>query len=279
MGVRGTASGNFTVSPNGTYTGTITITPSGGGLSTPIVKTFSASPTGQTFTITPTVRGVVTLTCVASPALGTNPLPLSFQSLPKVKITFKGDSLTLGSNASSGQSTTTGPVYPGVVMTALQGASSFYGSINLGVGSQRLDTMLGNAASEMLPQFDSAYDLNIASIMACSNDIGGTDDLTHNGARSAATCYADLITYCNILKSYGFYVVVGTIPPAGFSGWITNFNTVRDQYNELVRNGWRGFAHALFDYAQDSRIGWDGREFIATYYEQGASVHFTDSGS
>ena len=46
----------------GIYTGTITITPSGGGLSTPIVLTFNASSSPQTFTITPTSPGAVTLT-------------------------------------------------------------------------------------------------------------------------------------------------------------------------------------------------------------------------
>ncbi len=61
-GALNTASTNFTVTPNGTYTGTITITPSGGGLSTATVLTFSSSSAAQTFTITPTAVGPVTLT-------------------------------------------------------------------------------------------------------------------------------------------------------------------------------------------------------------------------
>lgn len=59
-GFVGQASGNFTVSVNAPASGTVTLTPSGGGLSNPIVLTFSgASP--QQFTITPTVAGTVTL--------------------------------------------------------------------------------------------------------------------------------------------------------------------------------------------------------------------------
>ena len=43
------ASGNFTVTPNRTYNSTITITPSGGGLSTPIVLSWSDSARGSDF--------------------------------------------------------------------------------------------------------------------------------------------------------------------------------------------------------------------------------------
>ena len=67
-GLINTASGNFTVQPNGPYTGTITITPSGGGLSTPMVLTWANSSAPQTFAITPTVVGTVTLTFTNSPA-------------------------------------------------------------------------------------------------------------------------------------------------------------------------------------------------------------------
>ena len=71
------ASGNFSVTPNAAYTGTITITPSGGGLSTAIVKTFNGSAVAQTFTITPTSIGPVTLTPSNNGSL-TNPSALSY---------------------------------------------------------------------------------------------------------------------------------------------------------------------------------------------------------
>ena len=61
-GTVGSASSNFTVTPNGLSTGTIAITPSGGGLSTPIVLTFNGSSSPQTFTIDPPSSGTVTLT-------------------------------------------------------------------------------------------------------------------------------------------------------------------------------------------------------------------------
>ena len=72
------ASTNFIVAPNGTVNGTlqVTITPSGGGLSTPIVKTFTDS-TPQAFTITPKASGMVTLTGTNGAGLA-NSSPLSY---------------------------------------------------------------------------------------------------------------------------------------------------------------------------------------------------------
>ena len=89
-GVVNVASSNFTISPSGTYNGTITITPSGGGLSTPIVKTFSNSSTPQTFTITPTSSGTVTLTPTNSGSL-TDPSALTYSASSTVMSdTFAG---------------------------------------------------------------------------------------------------------------------------------------------------------------------------------------------
>jgi hypothetical protein len=63
-GNAGSASTNFTVTPNGLYTGTITLTPTGSGSTglSATVLTFSSSLVAQTFTITPTVAGSITLT-------------------------------------------------------------------------------------------------------------------------------------------------------------------------------------------------------------------------
>jgi len=73
------ASGNFTVVPNGTYTGTVTITPSGGGLSTPVTLTFIGSRAAQTFSVTPTAAGTVTLTSANNGGLG-NPSPVTYSA-------------------------------------------------------------------------------------------------------------------------------------------------------------------------------------------------------
>ena len=73
------ASSNFTVTPNNPYTGTITITPTGtgsAGLSAKVLS-FSSSSTAQTFAITPTVSGNITLTPSNNGTL-VNPSNLSY---------------------------------------------------------------------------------------------------------------------------------------------------------------------------------------------------------
>ena len=73
-GATNSDSADFTVAPNGVASGTlaVTITPSGGGLSTPIVKTFTTS-TPQTFKIHPTANGAVTLTLANNGGLTDSP--------------------------------------------------------------------------------------------------------------------------------------------------------------------------------------------------------------
>jgi peptidoglycan hydrolase-like protein with peptidoglycan-binding domain len=77
----GSASTNFTVTPNALYTGTMTLTPTGAGSTglSPVVLTFSNSNTPQTFTITPTVPGSITLTPTNNGGLS-NPSNLTYVS-------------------------------------------------------------------------------------------------------------------------------------------------------------------------------------------------------
>ncbi|MGO8697805.1 MAG: LamG-like jellyroll fold domain-containing protein [Limisphaerales bacterium] len=130
------ASGNFTVTPDYLYTGTITITPSGSGSTglSPIVLTFSNSDAPQTFTITPTVAGSITLTSSNDGSL-VNPSNLIYVStqLPIVTtqaasaLTSTGATLN-GTIASIGGSspTTIGFVY---------GTTAAYGLTTVQTGS------------------------------------------------------------------------------------------------------------------------------------------------
>ena len=85
-GSKDVASSNFTVTPTGPvgcgYSGTISLAVTGGGISSPITKTFSGTGTAQTFTITPSVAGDVTLTPTSSPQLGTDPAAITY-NIPK----------------------------------------------------------------------------------------------------------------------------------------------------------------------------------------------------
>jgi len=98
-GAVSTNSSNFTITPvGGGYNGTISIAVSGGGLSTTITKTFTNSSSAQTFIVTPTGVGTVTLTPTASPSLGTNPAALSY-------VSTAAKSLSIGTLSAAPQAT------------------------------------------------------------------------------------------------------------------------------------------------------------------------------
>ena len=90
VGVLNTQSQNFTVTPNGTVTGDITIAVSGGGLSSPtndVVLSFNNSSTPQTFTITPTAVGDVTLTATNNVSLADPTDPITYHTY---RLAFSG---------------------------------------------------------------------------------------------------------------------------------------------------------------------------------------------
>jgi hypothetical protein len=140
-GALNTASTNFTVTPNGTYNGTITITPSGGGLSTPITLTFNNSAASQTFTITPTAVGPVTLTPSNNGSL-TSPPALTYATPPgaptigtatagsgQATVTFTPPASTGGSaitsyTATCGSQSVSGPASP-ITVTGLSNGTSY----------------------------------------------------------------------------------------------------------------------------------------------------------
>jgi hypothetical protein len=72
-GLANVASRTFAITPDGSASCTATVTITGGGLSTTVTKTFSSSNTPQTFTITPTAAGVVSLTPSNNGSLANSP--------------------------------------------------------------------------------------------------------------------------------------------------------------------------------------------------------------
>jgi hypothetical protein len=139
-GAINSVSGNFTVTPNAVYTGTFTVTPSGGGLSTPIVLTFTASAVAQTFTITPTAAGPVTLTPSNNGSL-TNPAGLSYATPPSAP--------TIGAATAAGSTSAsvafTAPVNTGGAAITLYTATCNPGGVT-GTGSTSPVTVSGLTA-------------------------------------------------------------------------------------------------------------------------------------
>jgi parallel beta-helix repeat protein len=112
------ASTIFTVTPNNLYTGTITITPTGTGCAgiSSKVLTFSNSSAAQTYTITPTVAGNITLTATNNGSL-TNPGNLTYSATalvpdaPTSVVATAGDasaSVTFVATTNNGGSAITG---------------------------------------------------------------------------------------------------------------------------------------------------------------------------
>lgn len=183
----------------------------------------------------------------------------------KVQVSFEGDSLTNGVNASSGQGTTTGTVYPAGVMAHLLKSVPNFTATNLGVSGRRLDQML--STRDYAATFDATADLNLIVIL------GGTNDI-NQGANSATT-YARLLALVADARSLGYVAVVLTVLPSGVSG---GFNAVRDSVNASIRSGASSNGYVVADVAGDSRIGMDGDQTNATYYSASDQTHLTDAG-
>lgn len=135
-------SANFTIHLNGLFTGTITVTPGGGGLSTPIVKTYSGSSADQTFTIDPTAVGTVTLTCTNSASLA-NQAPLSYAAAAGGATTFLDDAFT-GTAGATIAGTTPSPTANGTdVWTDFSGTG--FGAMGFAPGGGATSLSLGNS--------------------------------------------------------------------------------------------------------------------------------------
>jgi uncharacterized repeat protein (TIGR02543 family) len=142
IGTVNTDSSNFTITPvGGIYTGTISIAVSGGGLSTTISKTFTASSAAQTFTIKPTATGSVTLTPTASPSLGTNPRALTYTvNNASTSYTLTGPaSGIINTNSTNFTVTPVGGIYTGNISIAVSGG---------GLSTTILETFTASSAAQ-----------------------------------------------------------------------------------------------------------------------------------
>ena len=166
-GALNTASSNFTITPDGTWSGTVTITPYGGGLSMPIGKTFSDSSAAQTFTITPTTVGPITLTATNNGVL-MNPAALTYATPPAAP--------TIGT-AVSGVAQATVPFSApsangGATITGYTVTSSPAGGTDSNAGSTSLSHVVTGLSN------DTAYTFTVKA----SNSVGASAASTASNA-------------------------------------------------------------------------------------------------
>lgn len=175
---------------------------------------------------------------------------------------FDGNSLT------SGQGATGGNDYPSQVAVILARYGS-YTKYNFGVGAQTTTDMASDAATQIDTLYNAANPQNIVVPWEITNELYfGT---------SAATAYANYVSYCQARLAAGFYVIALTVLPRSNVGTPGGFETDRQAVNTSLRANWATFANALADVAADARIGDAGDETDTTYYD-GSNVHLNNAG-
>lgn len=173
------------------------------------------------------------------------------------RIIFQGDSICIASQESAS------PAYYGYAkMLVTQGlltkpaaAYSFAG------GGQQLQNQIGTFSSTVGVPL-AAYSDNRVVLLA-----SGTNDF-NVGGRTKAQIYADMQTYCGLVRGAGGKVIICTILPAtGYSG---AGETARLDLNADIRANWSSFADGLCDFADlSSTMGATGAQSNTTLYQDG----------
>lgn len=131
---------------------------------------------------------------------------------------------------------------------------------NVGYFGDTLASRAVHFSSDVAPAFVPGAADNIVSIFAGTNDIV-------NGA-NLATLQTDMQQYCTLAHTTGFKVLVATILPR--SGFSTQFESLRQEFNTWLGLTWSTFADGLIDFNGDPTMG--GLESVAAntmYYVDG----------
>jgi lysophospholipase L1-like esterase len=154
--------------------------------------------------------------------------------------------------------------YPAQTMALLGLAPASY--VNLGIPAFTTPLMSARAAVDARFSIDHQRLIDVAW--------EGRNDIVLNGA-SAATAYANLVSYCQARRAAGLRVVIVTLLPstAGVPG---TYEADRQTVNGLLRANWPAFADALADVGNDPVIGQATSPNNLTYYTDG--IHMTETG-
>ncbi len=211
---------------------------------------------------------MITLACLGVLAAGLH--RASAQTPITAQVVCHGDSLTFGSNASSGLGTATGATYPGVLARALGPA---WRVTSLGIPGWPLGAMTGDAPTKVDPLFDPRLKQNVLIVFGGTNDLGG-------GHKSAEAAYRDLLAYCRARRAaHPWRILVVTPPVAAYPGvYPADFDAQMVQYVALIRRHWRDFADGIIDAGADPRLGAPGAEYNPAYFSAKDFTHLTDAG-
>jgi lysophospholipase L1-like esterase len=172
------------------------------------------------------------------------------------QVCYVGNSLTAGTKSTNGGS------YPAQLSDALPSTVVNY---NVGRPSITTTEMIAEGATRVDAFYDAALSENVVVAWEVRNDIVV-------GGKTAAQAYANYVTYCQARQAAGWSVVAVTVLPSASLG-----DADRASVNASIRANWATFADALADIAADSRIGDNGDNADATYYNADL-IHMTNAG-
>jgi hypothetical protein len=114
---------------------------------------------------------------------------------------------------------------------------------NFGVAGQTTQQMIADFDAEVLP-FITFDPPTILIALEFGNQIGA-NSVVQSDAQKAFDLFAD---YCYRARSAGAYVVACTAHPRiRIAGNVPTYSAQLREANQLLRNGWRAFADAIFD--------------------------------
>lgn len=174
---------------------------------------------------------------------------------------FLGNSLTSGFGISAAKD-----FYPSQAFTLQAGAILCY---NRGIPGQTTQDMQAAIATQATAYYNASVAKNIGVFWEITNDLffGG----------SAASAYANAVTYCQSLRAIGYKVVILTVLPRSDAGTPLGFEVARTTVNANIVANWASFADGIYDCAGDARIGDFGDQLDPTYY-QSDQVHLNATG-
>ncbi len=219
---------------------------------------------GQIYGYAFTSYGIVTDAGVSSSIKTKLALRFSIPSASTKRVIFAGDSICgHTSNPAADQ-------YFGYAKQAADLLSVKAHIYNVSGGGTTLNgTAIPNFGTQITPILSRYTSDN--RVVFCAY---GTNDLTILG-RTAAQIYADLQTYCGMVRAGGGKVIVATLLPN--AEWNGTQQTTRNDFDTLVRTNWASFADALADFALNPTMGPQSAASNSTLYADG--LHLTILGA
>lgn len=169
----------------------------------------------------------------------------------------EGDSLTVGFDSGTNYPIYLAQLYTDNRMVSIQ---------NWGLPGDTIANMLGEAATQIDPEYDARKGRNFLCVWAGTNDMGsGTSDVT--------TTYNNYVTYCAARRAAGFKVLSFTIINRADTHNAL-WDTGQPIFNSTIRANWQSYADALIDVQAQTNL----QDPTNLTYFQSDKIHLTGAG-